>query len=151
MLFYALFGLFALMTVGSEPLGLMKNSTCLPHLGCNAGFFGYDALTHFLCGIVIALGLAWLSDRHPGWNIFGRSALRNLFVILAVAALIGTLWEVLEFCFDYFRAYALHMNLYSPNQAAQPSNADTVGDMAFGLLGAFFASMPLRNRIQPHD
>ncbi len=149
--FYGLFALFSLMTVGSEPLGFMKNSTCLPYMGCDAGFFGYDALTHFVCGIVVAVGLAWLAGRHPRAKIFGPSRLKNFLTILAVAALVGMLWEVFEFGFDHFRSIVLHMNLYHPNQAAQPSNSDTVGDMLFGLLGSIFGSMPLRKRIQTHE
>ncbi|HEU0080832.1 MAG TPA: hypothetical protein VFQ72_02315 [Candidatus Paceibacterota bacterium] len=149
--FYGLFALFSLMTVGSEPLGWMKNSNCTPGLGCNIGFGGYDALTHFVCGALVATGLLWLSRRHPRWRIFGPEFGRNLLTVLAIAALVGTLWEILEYCFDGFRTVYLHMDLMHPNQAAQPTNADTAGDMLFGLLGAFFATMPLRNHIRTHE
>ncbi len=150
--FYSLFGAFLLMTVGSEPLGYMKNSNCMPGLGCNVGFFGYDGLTHLVCGVVVAIGLAWLARRHPEAQLFSRdkSFAMNILTVLAVAALVGTLWEILEFCFDSFRIVLLHIDLAHPNQAAQPSNADTVGDMLFGLLGSFFGSMAIRKDIRTH-
>jgi hypothetical protein len=125
------------MTVGNRFFGFMSDATCFHYLGCNAGFFGYDALTHFVCGIVIALGL--------------KDKTKNLLELLAYAALIGVCWEILEFGYDHFRMVVLHMNLTNPNTLSQPSNVDTMGDLIFGLLGTFFGSMHLSRYIQTHE
>ncbi|MBX4209197.1 hypothetical protein KW799_00655 [Candidatus Parcubacteria bacterium] len=142
--FSAFISLFILMSLGSKPFGWMRNAACLPHLGCNTGFFGYDALTHFVGGVALAIGLAWIIRRYPRLHIFHREFLKNVFVILAVAALIGVLWELLEYGFDYVRIVFFHMNLASPNQMAQAGNSDTMGDLFFGLLGSFIAAAAMK-------
>ena len=65
-------------------------------------------------------------------------------MVLAIAALIGVSWEILEFIFDHVRMDIFHVNLIYPNQMAQASNSDTMGDLSFGLLGALTSSCVMR-------
>ena len=138
--FMFLFVVFILMSLGSKEFGWMRNETCLPYLGCNIGFFGYDALVHFVSGITIAVGLSWLARKHHEWSLFHGGFWKNVLVIMALAALIGVTWEMLEFIFDHVRMDLFHMNLVNPNVMSQASDSDTMGDLSFGLLGAFLSS-----------
>ena len=57
--------------------------------------------------------------------------------MLGLVALVSVLWEIFEFSYDSFRIYVLHHDLLQPvNHLTQPSNADTMGDLIFGLVGA---------------
>jgi len=138
--FSVLFAVFILMSLGSKTFGWMRDATCLPYLGCNVGFFGYDALVHFVGGITLAVCVVWLMRRHPKASLFQGKLWKNILMILALVALIGVCWECLEFAFDHVRMDIFHMNLVSPNQMAQVSNSDTMGDLTFDILGALVAS-----------
>ena len=127
--------LFAVFVVG-DWFGWIGNSQCFQYLGCNIGFFGYDALTHFLGGTVEVSLILWLMIRFPRVNIFHENFWKNFVILLALVALIGVGWEILEFSYDHIRIFLLHDNLLNPNRLFQPSNRDTIGDLTFGLLGA---------------
>ncbi len=141
-----MFAIFILMSLGSKSFGWMRNSECFRYLGCNVGFFGYDALVHFVGGITIALGFFWLGGRHSKNSFFHDGGFwKNLITILAITALIGITWEMLEYSFDMFRTVVLHIDLFHPiNQAAQASNSDTMGDLTFGLLGALVSAFVVK-------
>ncbi len=142
-LFVSFLLMFLVLEFGGKALGFMQNAMCYRWLGCNAGFFGYDALVHFVGGITIAIGVLWLSKKSKKLDFFHIDEIfwKRMLIILAVAALIGVVWEALEFSYDLFRVLVLHINLLYPNQLAQPSNADTMGDLVFGLTGAFGAGL----------
>ncbi len=126
--------IFALLS-GDFWFHLMSNDKCYTYLGCNAGFFGYDALVHFLSGIIIAVSLLLIRHYYPEAAAFSHKKWMQALVIMGIAALIGVVWEILEFSYDHFRMDILHINLIYPNLLAQPSNSDTMGDLTFGLLG----------------
>jgi len=127
------------------------NDLCFRYLGCNAGFFGYDALVHFFFGITAAFGLMGIFESWPKLSLFHktlRHPLRNwknvLIVILFVAA-ISYFWEILECSTDAYRMYFLHLDLLHPkNILAQPSDFDTMGDMTCAVVGSFIALIMAR-------
>ena len=115
--------------------------------GCNAGFFGYDILEHFSGGLFSALMITWLALRNQKINILHNDALKNFIIILAVIALLGIGWEILEFSHDHiFSQSALFqtMTIFHPKNIVQPSNSDTMGDLVFDLLGATTAAIVLK-------
>ena len=116
--------------------GMMKNSQCFKYLGCNAGFFGFDAFVHFLAGILFIMFVLWLFHRYPKLNLLHANFWKTAVILLAIVALLGVTWEVIELAADHIRMDVLHENLTHPNRLAQPSNGDTMGDLTFALLGA---------------
>lgn len=142
--FWTLFIIFMFMSVGSHAFGWMKNSTCMPHLGCNTGFFGYDGLVHFIGGVTIAVGVMWIMRAYPATHLFHPKFWKNILIVLAIAALIGVCWEILEFIFDHVRMDIFHVNLIHPNVMAQASNSDTIGDLSLGLFGALISSFVMK-------
>ena len=116
--------------------GQINNAYCFHLLGCNAGFFGYDAVMHFVSGILEVSFFLWLARRSVSWNLFKGGFWQNVLIMVALVALVSVSWEILEFGYDSFRVDILHHNLLLPtNHYTQPSNADTVGDLLAGLLG----------------
>jgi hypothetical protein len=122
--FYYSLGTFGVLEfLGDIYPGFINNAYCYPLLGCNAGFFGYDAAVHWVSGTVIGLGLLWL-NRRSAWK----------FALASLAVALG--WEFLEWSYDTIRRVAFHMDLLHPaNILTQPTPIDTLGDMAMGLLG----------------
>ncbi len=122
-------------------LGFMKNTQCFRYFGCNAGFFGYDALVHFTGSILEIAIVMWIMEKYPRTNLLTNNFWKNLLLLVAIEALLGISWELLELSFDQLRIYVLHMNLLFPtNHLAQASNTDTMGDLSFGILGALYSS-----------
>jgi hypothetical protein len=124
--------------VGGHGLLLMENSVCLPYLGCNVGFFGYDALVHFFAGVMEGSFIFWFVSKYPGKQFFHNNEYRkNLVIFISIVALMSVMWETLELIGDHTRTDILHMDVLHPrNELFQASNGDTMGDMFFGLLGA---------------
>ena len=116
--------------------GMMRNSQCFKYFGCNAGFFGFDALVHFLAGILFIMFVLWLFHAYPKLNLLHSNFWKTTVTLLAIVALLGVTWEFMEFSADHIRIDILHENLIHPNRLAQPSNGDTMGDLTFALLGA---------------
>ncbi len=121
---------------------LMHNDLCFKYLGCNAGFFGYDALVHLTSGIFEAPILIWLYEKYYNIGLFHdlkrHDFLRNLVILIALITLICFGWEMVEFLYDQFRMDILHQTLFIPghlNNLVQPSDTDTMGDITFGMLG----------------
>lgn len=138
---YPLCCLGSLIFFGDFWTGLMYNGLCFRYLGCNIGFFGYDAVVHFFSGILEAIFLIWLCHKFPKTNILHEDSVwKNIVVLIAFVALLAVTWELLEFSADHFRMYILHENLTNPNILAQPNNSDTMGDFTFGLSGAFLGA-----------
>lgn len=126
--------------VGGGIFHLMRNENCFRFLGCNAGFFGYDALVHFLAGIMEMAFLFWLRTKLKKDFLHGIY-FYDMAILVAFLALMAVSWELVEFCFDQFRLYVLHVNLLVPNHLAQPSNADTMGDMFFSIFSGKLAAV----------
>ena len=125
-----------LSLLGNYGPSLMTNDKCFSWLGCNIGFFGYDALIHFISGTMDVALIIWLMTKFPSFSLFHNRFWKNLLTVVALVALIAVLWEILEFSHDYFRMNILHENLTTPNTLDQPSNTDTMGDMTLSLLSA---------------
>ncbi|HEU5114353.1 MAG TPA: hypothetical protein VFT82_01145 [Candidatus Paceibacterota bacterium] len=134
-LFILLAFCFLVLFGASKIFGLMRNALCYPYLGCNIGFFGYDALLHFVSGMMEVAGLVWLGLRYRLYSFQDRFW-KNAVFLIALIALIAVSWEFVEFAYDHFRMDILHTNLTNPNQMAQASNSDTMGDIFFSMLGS---------------
>ena len=120
---------------------LIANAKCYKFLGCNAGFFGYDAVLHFVSGIVDATAIIVFFRKFPKLSLFRTNFWKNLIIIAALTALISLSWEIGEFSHDQFRINILHENLVATNHLDQPSNADTMGDMTFAEIASILTAL----------
>ncbi len=125
--------------IGGDVFGLSRSGRCFALLGCNAGFFGYDAFVHFVAGITLALLIIWLGKVYPGLRVISANFWKSVIIVIALCALIETGWEVFEFGVDHVRMDILHQNLVSANQLLQTNNSDTMGDETFNLIGGVVA------------
>ena len=122
--------------VGGIVFGLMQNYHCFKYLGCNAGFFGYDAFIHFLAGMMELVFILWLAKKSPKFNFFHEDIRKNIIILISLVALVAVSWEIWEFSGDRLRIVLSHQDLLHPNRLFQPSNSDTMGDLCFTLFGA---------------
>lgn len=127
--------------LGEGPLmGWASNKECYVYLGCTNGFFGYDAIEHFLFGIVGILTLVWIFKRFTRFSFEQNRRWKNALILLSLTLSIALLWEFIEFVYDIVHVEILHVPLFNfklhINLLAQPSNFDTIGDFAFCTLGA---------------
>jgi hypothetical protein len=140
-------GIYLVAVVFGELLGFASNSACYPLLGCTSGFFGFDAIEHFLFGITAIWLIIWACERFPEHSILQEKRWKAGFVLIATVALIAVFWEFLEGAHDVIRVDILREPLFSLrfhiNLLDQPSNLDTMGDIAFTLVGALVA-LPLK-------
>ncbi len=122
-------------------------TTCFQFIGCNAGFFGYDAIEHLFSGILEAVFIVWLGRRYSKFDFYHKKDFfKNVVVIFSIVVLIGFGWEVLEFGHDHMlnRAFTFNaIGLLRPSMA-QPSNSDTMGDLTFDLLGGLLGVATLK-------
>jgi hypothetical protein len=132
--------LFLLASLGGNLSGLMNNDACYTYLGCNAGFFGYDAIVHMVSGVMNIFILIYIMRTWPKFNFLTGSYWKNMLILVAFALVIGLCWEWGEFAADHFKMIVLHMNIINPNRQYQPSNGDTMGDLFFGGIGATITS-----------
>lgn len=132
-----LFGKGVLQHWGTDGLA------CYPYVGCSDGFFGYDALEHFLFGISIVWVLIWIFQRFPKLSLIESVPWKNIVIMLALVALISLMWEFSECIHDYFRLNILHQTLVDVNlhinKMDQPTNIDTMGDFFFAMLGSIIS------------
>lgn len=123
------------------------NVLCFPKLGCNAGFFGYDAFfEHFLCACVGTLLLVRFMKTHPHRSFLYNSFWKNIIVLIALTMLLGVAWELFEFSHDQIMLYAPPQRaifFLTPDRRLQPSNIDTMGDLTFDLMGSSTALIVL--------
>ena len=119
-------------------LGL--NNSCTSLLGCSAGFFGFDAVEHFISGIAITSILLFIFKKYPQYSLLNDKRWKNILTILALVAFAGVLWEFIECAHDLFRSNVLNQVLINRklhlNLLDQPNNIDTMGDLFFSLLGS---------------
>lgn len=136
---------FLFFGVAGDYLGWMgSNGVCYRYLGCNAGFFGYDAVVHLFSGVAGISLMVWFMQRYPRYDLLPKGFVKKFIALLALAALVGILWEFIEFAYDHFRILVLHMNLFSPDRLAQPSNSDTMGDLFSSMASAALTIVGLR-------
>jgi hypothetical protein len=118
---------------------MMANGLCYRYLGCNNGFFGYDAVVHFSSGIMDAALILWLMHKFGRLDVFRHDEknvyIKNITILIGLLLIIGFGWEMIELMYDGFRVNILHMQLLVPNRLAQPTDADTMGDIFFGVCG----------------
>ncbi len=120
---------------GHWPTDFMNNFFCFDYIGCNAGFFGYDFLVHFLSGTATAIFVIWLGDEFPKFSVRFKNRLKTAIVLLALVALVGVCWEFIEFFYDQSKGFLVSNNIPTLNIHAQPSNADTMGDLFADIAG----------------
>lgn len=129
------------------------NSVCYPYLGCDAGFFGYDALEHFLFGFAAVWVIVWLCRKFPPHSILTAEHWKSGLILVASVMLVAVFWEIGEFLRDAYlldiareRLFDLQLHI---NYLAQPSNFDTMGDLTLSFFGSLLA-LPLlyRRRFQ---
>lgn len=127
-----------------EFFGGAPNSACYSYLGCDAGFFGYDALEHFLFGFAAVWGIILASQKSPEYSILHADFLKSAITLVAIVALLGVVWEIGECFRDSYLLDIAHERLLDLgrhiNYLAQPSNIDTMGDLSFALLGSLLAT-----------
>lgn len=130
-------GLFILGVIGGT--WLIGSGICYSLLGCNSGIGGYDALLHFLAGIMEVALLVRL-----GYGISSDSIPKNIITLVSVSSLISILWEILELAHDHVlvgRSIAHLFTLLRPYTFAQPSNIDTMGDLIATLIASTAAAL----------
>ena len=119
---------------------LMNNTTCYKYLGCNAGFFGYDAIQHLLFGPFLLFAIIWFCKKFPKYSILQKERWKNIVILIAIITFVALLWELCEFVHDSYNVTILHERLFNYrlhiNSLDQPSNQDTMGDMFFNIFGA---------------
>lgn len=119
------------------------NSACYPYLGCDSGFFGYDALEHFLFGFAAVWTIVWVCQRFSQYSILNASYWKTGLILVASTVLIAVIWEIGECFRDAYLLDIAHETLLNfarhINYLAQPSNIDTMGDLTFNLLGSLLA------------
>ncbi|GEM_PF-2690096 len=128
---------------------LIESSHCYPILGCNAGFGGYDALLHFVAGIMEVAILVRLRL----WASFNSTEKfwKNFILLLSLVALLSVGWEILEFLHDYFFSkFELFnaLSIFRPYTLTQPSTSDTMGDILFTLIAGMIAGALVLGRRQ---
>jgi hypothetical protein len=120
-----------------------SNQSCYKYLGCSVGFFGYDALEHFLSGIALTWILVWIFQKFPKYSLLSDKLWKNVLILIALVALFSVLWELSELVHDVFRSSILHQPLINfrlnINLMDQPTNLDTMGDLFFELFGSVIA------------
>lgn len=120
---------------------LISNQLCFRWFGCNAGFFGYDAIIHTVSAVMEVLFIVWLMKMYPRISMLTDSRLKNVIMLVSLVALLAVIWELGEFLQDRYFMYVLHIDLLHPvNALSQPSNIDTMGDEFFSLFGATIAA-----------
>jgi hypothetical protein len=129
---------------GEAVLGhLGSNTACYKYLGCTDGFFGYDAIEHFLYGVTGVCTLAWIFETFPRYSLLQDKRWKNIITLITFVVFVSVLWEFAECAHDYFRIDVLHESLVNfrlhIDALDQPTNLDTMGDLTFGLLGAIVA------------
>lgn len=123
-----------------EIVGLAANGTCYKYVGCTDGFFGFDAIEHFLFGVTLVWGVIWACRTFPKYSILRIKPFETMVALISFVALIAVFWEFAECAHDAFRLYVLN-NSYLLNFRLhidlldQPTNLDTMGDIAFSLFG----------------
>ena len=133
-----------LVCLGHYGPKLITNDKCYQYLGCNAGFFGYDAVEHFLFGIIVVMLIVWVMRKFKSLSMFQSSFWKNFLMIITIVTFISFCWEIAEFSHDQYRSKILHENIISPNIMDQPSNSDTMGDITFAILGSVLSACAIR-------
>ncbi len=126
---------------------LGDNSLCYKLLGCNAGFFGYDTIEHFLSGLLVASLVVRHARRRTRPDFLKNTFWRDVITLTAFVALFGLGWEMIEFFRDNVLMHIKffhNIRLLLPDSVAQPSNSDTMGDLTFDLLGGLVGALVLR-------
>ena len=137
--------IFLVACLFGEGLGgsLGLNQTCLKYLGCSVGFFGYDAIEHFLFGISAAFILVWFFQKFPKYSLLNTKHWKNVLTIVVLIVFISVIWEFIEFIHDIFRSDFLNQILLNQklhiNLLDQPNNTDTMGDLFFSLCGSLLS------------
>lgn len=121
-------------------VGYMAVDACFAYIGCNASYFGYDGVVHWIAGlaigVVILLSLLWHYQKvpppHKVWKTVG--------VIFLLAVLVAIGWELVEYFAD-----SLQIIILKPinGDRYQLSVADTIGDIVVSVLGSLMTAVPI--------
>jgi len=141
MIFAAVLFTFIYLTLsllGELTINLGYNSSCSKYIGCNSGFFGFDAFEHYFFGASLGFFVIWLGQKRR-FSLFFKELWKTIIVLIAVTALVSVFWEILEFLHDLIRVHIMNEHLIdfklNLNLLDQPNNIDTMGDLIFALLG----------------
>lgn len=123
--------------------GLGANGECSKYFGCITGFFGYDAVEHFVTGLASVWILVWLCRRFPKYSILQSEKFKSVLFILSFIMLCAVIWEFVECAHDIVRQSVFHEVLFNRrlhiDLLDQPTNLDTMGDLSFNMLGSIIA------------
>ena len=128
------------------------NVVCYPYFGCDSGFFGYDALEHFLFGFTAMWILVWLCKKFPHQSILNDTYWKSGVVLVTTVTCVAVVWEFGECFRDAYLLDIAHQQLINLrlhiNYLAQPSNFDTMGDLAFNFVGSLLSLPFMSSRLQ---
>ena len=100
-----------------------------------------DIPIHFLAGVLTAAVFYWFFQRFPSHFDTSRNFWITLILVLSFAALVGVIWEFIEFVYDLMIAkYGFGL------QTLQFGLIDTLGDLLANLIGALFLAIFVRLR-----
>jgi hypothetical protein len=134
--------LFVVWFFGHYEPHYIFNDRCFRLFGCNIGFFGYDALIHLLSSIFEAVTIIWLMNK---FNLFKYNIWKNITLIIFIVFLLAVAWELCELVSDQIRLHSTTLELIHSNFFDQPNRSDTIGDIAFSILGAGITTLLLRS------
>ena len=104
---------FLLTVLGEFITGWATNNICYTYLGCNDGFFGYDAMEHLLFGFALLTFMLWLGRRFPSFSLIAHTRIKTIVTLLAYVAFAAVIWEMFECGWDQYRVVILHETLFS--------------------------------------
>ncbi len=96
-----------------------------------------SAALHFLGGVALAAIFFNFWEKHPAIYSFKKKPALNLILSLGFVALIGVLWELLEFSSDF----ALPKFVTNDLGPAQTSLSDTIADLFWDLIGGIAVAL----------
>ncbi len=118
--------ILAVITFIGDQLGFTANNYCPNYLGCVTGFFGFDAVQHFMGGIISLFLIASFSEMYPEYSLFHHNRVKNFIILVSVSVLLAFIWELGEMSHDAWRFGILHfpLTLGGKHQLDQPTNLD---------------------------
>ena len=89
-------------------------------------FYGFDKVMHFTGGIIGSLFLTWFFYKKYSYLLSKKKIGKMILINSALFLLAAFIWEIMEFSVQGF--FGVGHLLATP--------LDSIGDMAFGLLGS---------------
>ncbi len=130
--------IFLIATYIGDQGGWTANQYCPNYISCVVGFFGFDAMQHFLGGAISLFIIGFYSDMYPEYSLFHENRVKNFLILLSVSIFLAFMFEVGEMSHDAWRFGIRHISqsMSGAHQLDQPMNLDTMGDMFFHSIAS---------------